>query len=680
MKIVLKKLSLLNFKGIRELTIVFNQVTSVWGANEAGKTSIYDAFLWLFFGKDSTGRSDFQIKTLDSRGREIPKIDHEVSAEIEVDGDPVVLKKVMRDNWVKKRGAIEPELKGNENLYYWNDVPLKEAEFQKKIDDMIKEGLFKLITSPFFFNSLKWQQRREALMRMAGDITDHEVAGDDTSFKDLIASMGKKTFEEFKKKIAAKKKRLKDDLETIPTRIDEANRSQPEAIDFAAMEKQFAQLQDDLKTVEAGLQDEAEAARQANEKIAGKVREIGNLQSQVQQVEFNIRKDINAARAERESNLAAKKRELRGLQDEAQTNTSQVSRLNTSIASLKAEQQKLGEDWANVNAEEFVFDQVFSFDPSACICPTCKQALPADQVESSRQTLEKNFNDNKAKKQADFNTSKSNRIKNITDRGFAIGEEIKQLQEKLDKIGDLQIQQQKITTLQHDIAALESEHNRLNETEASQVTTAIANSKEIADLNKQAADLQAEIDATGKPNSKTVDELKEKKENLTGHITQLTKDLALKDQIAKIKQRIADLEAEEKNLAQQIADLEKTEFTIQEFTRAKIDALESRINGKFKHVKFKMFDMQINGAEVETCETTYKGVPFSELNNAAKYWAGIDIINAMCQHYNVSAPIFLDNRESVTAIPETDAQIINLIVSPADKRLRVGQAEELELV
>jgi exonuclease SbcC len=73
-------------------------------------------------------------------------------------------------------------------------------------------------------------------------------------------------------------------------------------------------------------------------------------------------------------------------------------------------------------------------------------------------------------------------------------------------------------------------------------------------------------------------------------------------------------------------------------------------------------------------------VPFSELNTAGKIWAGIDIINAMSSHYNVSAPIFLDNRESVTAIPDTDAQIINLIVSPADKKLRVEAAEMAEAV
>lgn len=680
MNIALLKLVLINFKGIRDLTIFFKHITGIWGANEAGKTTIPDAFLWLLFGKDSTGRSDFQVKTLDSRGKEIPKIEHEVTAEMEVNGERVALRRVLKEKWTKKRGSAESEFTGNETLYFWNDVPLKESEYQKKIDDMIKEGLFKLITSPFYFNSLKWQQRREALMRMAGEITNDEIAGGDTAFQDLIKSLGKKTIEEYKKEIAAKKKLLKDSLETIPTRIDEANRSLPDAVDYAAIEKQLKELEEQLRVIDAGLQNEAEAAKEANRIIADKIRDRGNLQSQVQQVEINIRTKLNGARTDRGFEIAKKKQELRLLQDESQNNELLKTRTAASIENLEKERQELRDKWESVSMELFEFKDEFKFDDNQCVCPTCKQRLPADAIESSRATLEKNFNDNKAKLEADFNTSKVNRIKTITDRGTAIADEIKQHQAKLDSKNVVDNNQQKIADLQSEIATLESTHNSLNESEASQITTAIATSTDIIDLNKKSANLQAEIDALQKPDNKTTEELKERKANLTGHITQCNKELANKAQIERIKLRIADLEKEEKSLAQQIADLEGAEFTIQQFTRAKIDALEARINGKFKHVKFKMFDEQINGAEVETCETTYKGVPFSELNTAGKIWAGIDIINAMSTHYNVLAPIFLDNRESVTAIPDTDAQIINLIVSPADKKLRVEAAEMEEAV
>lgn len=118
--------------------------------------------------------------------------------------------------------------------------------------------------------------------------------------------------------------------------------------------------------------------------------------------------------------------------------------------------------------------------------------------------------------------------------------------------------------------------------------------------------------------------------------------------------------------------LKKEQYTIDNFIKLKIDTIEGKINSKFSYVKFKLFETQINGGQVETCEALINGVPFSDANTASKINAGVDIINTLCEFYKVSAPIFLDNRESVSEIIPTDSQIINLIVSAGDKKLRVA--------
>jgi exonuclease SbcC len=124
--------------------------------------------------------------------------------------------------------------------------------------------------------------------------------------------------------------------------------------------------------------------------------------------------------------------------------------------------------------------------------------------------------------------------------------------------------------------------------------------------------------------------------------------------ISKGNDRIKELQDQESTLALQLAALEGSEFAIMEFTKAKVDAIERRINGKFRNVRFKMFTQQVNGGEAETCETLVNSngsfVPFPDANNAARINAGIDIINTLCQHYDVYAPIFIDNRESVTKL------------------------------
>lgn len=107
-KITVKQITLLNFKGIRNLTVDFDErETIISGRNGSGKSTIFDAFTWLLFGKDSYDRKDFNIKTLDAGNNTIPKLPHEVTGTLSVNGEDVKLKKSYKENWVKKRGSAE---------------------------------------------------------------------------------------------------------------------------------------------------------------------------------------------------------------------------------------------------------------------------------------------------------------------------------------------------------------------------------------------------------------------------------------------------------------------------------------------------------------------------------------------------------------------------------------------
>lgn len=196
--IIIKSLALINFKGIKSLNIDFGKETNIHGANGTGKTSIFDAFIWLFFGKDSTDRTNFEIKTLDSQNNVIPQIDHEVSAVIEVDGEEVTVKRTFREKWVKKRGALESEFGGNETLYFWNDVPMTLRDYTNKISSIVEESVFKLITSPTAFNSLKWQDQRQVLIDISGRVTDEDVAQGNPDFQNLLSKLTNKSLRNIK--------------------------------------------------------------------------------------------------------------------------------------------------------------------------------------------------------------------------------------------------------------------------------------------------------------------------------------------------------------------------------------------------------------------------------------------------------------------------------------------------
>src|SRR5690606_571202 len=142
--------------------------------------------------------------------------------------------------------------------------------------------------------------------------------------------------------------------------------------------------------------------------------------------------------------------------------------------------------------------------------------------------------------------------------------------------------------------------------------------------------------------------------------------------------RIEELREQEKVLAVEFERLERELFLLDEFTRAKVDLLENRINSKFRLARFKLFKEQLNGGLEETCEVMVEGVPYNSLNNAARHNVGLDIIATLSEHYGIAAPIFLDNAESITRPLETPGQQIRLIVSANDKTLRVEFENEAD--
>ncbi len=198
--------------------------------------------------------------------------------------------------------------------------------------------------------------------------------------------------------------------------------------------------------------------------------------------------------------------------------------------------------------------------------------------------------------------------------------------------------------------------------------TEIEDPEEIKYIKQEIYSLESQIQSYKKEDTT---ELNNKKEELQEQLRELDKQLAHKEVNEKAKERIRELEEEEIKLSEKIAELEGLEILSEEFIRTKVELLEEKVNSKFKYVKFKMFKNQINGGLEETCEPCINGVPYSSnLNSAAKINVGLDIINTLCNHYNINAPIFIDNRESTNKIIDVDSQVINLIVSK-DKTLKV---------
>ena len=155
---------------------------------------------------------------------------------------------------------------------------------------------------------------------------------------------------------------------------------------------------------------------------------------------------------------------------------------------------------------------------------------------------------------------------------------------------------------------------------------------------------------------------------------EINKKLSLQGQNEKIDERIKELEEQEKELAKAYEEQQRIIYLCEEYTKAYVDLVSDKINDSFDLVKFKLFENQINGGITETCEATFEGVPYSDLNNAAKINAGLDVINSLSDKLDLKVPIFIDNAESVNELIKTDTQLVRLVVSK-DKELKIEVEE-----
>lgn len=169
-----------------------------------------------------------------------------------------------------------------------------------------------------------------------------------------------------------------------------------------------------------------------------------------------------------------------------------------------------------------------------------------------------------------------------------------------------------------------------------------------------------------------VDELKAEKSDLQARLDEANAIIAKASMNVEIDERIAELQAEQKEIGQKVADQEQMLYLLEEFIRFKLDKISDSINSHFKTVNFKLFEMQLNGGMKDCCECTVNGVPYSTLNSGHRIVAGLDIIRSLSEMYCVSCPIFVDNAESLNEfnVPDMDAQLILLTVSE-DKQLKV---------
>ena len=632
----LTKLELLNFKGLKSFTINLNGDVVIRGDNATGKTTVFDSVCWLLFGKDSLDRADFEIKTLDG-GEPIHKVNHEVTGTFTLDeGGTVELKRVYREKYSSSRGG-EVTMTGHTTDYFVDGVPKKEKEYKEIVNALIDESIFKLITNPLYFNeTYSWQNRRKLLLEMCGDIDDISVINSRNDLRRLAELLEGRTVDDHRKVIAAKKTAINKELDMIPVRIDEAVRNKPEIV------SDKAKLIRDIETLSAGI-DEVEKQKAiiqngfSSTEKESKIRDINRqLEAQRSKVLSDYHKQKQRLRDEYESSLT----KLKMVEVDRDRCADRRDELNKEIERESKRIATLQSEFDTFNAQQFNKES----------CPTCGQALPADK----QAVLETEFNTNKSKKLEEWKVLIESAVK---------------LKENYEEQQEIMVS--KIDNLTTEVSQYSDAYNvKFKEYEAYSEPN-VEDDPVYADLNAQLflLEIDDEPGAEAEELAKLDEELSSMKSKKAGLETELNKFKLIDD----INHRILELENQQQKLVAEKNALDEASFLMDEFIKVKVNMLEENINSRFKLARFKMFNVMLNGNVEECCETTYKGVPYRSMNNAARINVGLDIINALTSYYKVNAPVFIDNAEAVTEFVPVNSQTIKLIVDESKPQLTVEE-------
>lgn len=640
----LTKLELLNFKGLTSFTLDLKGDVVIRGDNATGKTTVFDSVCWLLFGKDSLDRADFEIKTLDG-GEPIHKVNHEVTGTFTLDeGGTVELKRVYREKYSSPRGG-EVTLTGHTTDYFVDGVPKKEKEYKEIVNSLVDESIFKLITNPLYFNeTYSWQNRRKLLLEMCSDIDDAAVINSREDLKRLAELLDGRTVDDQRKVIASKKTAINKELDMIPVRIDEALRGKPEVTaDPEVLRINIDTLNADIEKLEND-----KALLQNGHSIVDKRAELKAVQRKIMARETELQMDYKKQRAIKSNEYDAVVAEINRLTAKVEDTR---RRIDESAATINLIQGLIGEltiQRSQINAETFVAD----IDNH---CPTCGQKLPAEQIQDAY-----------AKAEANYNLKKSKQLEEI-ERSIALKEQ------DIEGIKKRDANLEPIETLEALIKAKEFLRGTIAEELEKLTAPVLDDDSEYASLKAEEFMLQMAIDEDNSDHSEEIAELEIKISVNKTERMKLEQELNKFAEIKRIDIRVSELETKQAELSEEKMKLDEASYLMDEFVKAKVNMLEESINARFKLARFKMFNVMLNGNVEECCETTYKGVPYRSMNNAARINVGLDIINALTSYYKVNAPVFIDNAEAVTEFVSVNSQTIKLIVDESEPQLVVKE-------
>jgi DNA repair exonuclease SbcCD ATPase subunit len=631
-----------NFKGCIEFEMhPQDGETTIYGKNRAGKSTIADAFYWVLFGKNQSGSADFGIKNY--LRKDLNKRDHFV--EVMFDGAHKFTK-IYKESWVRKTGEKEGVYSGNTTEYYLNDVPVTMALYNAKIEEILPKC--KLLASANYFTEvLKWEDRRMILLEIVKPYTDAQICESNKELNKLHDLIHNKSIYDLKKEVSTKISKINDEIEELIIRIDELTSQIPDEVKEDDINSALGEIDKEIDQLQGEISRSSKHDEERQNKASTAFKKIKDLEQELHAYCNAERSSMTEVQNDSVLLLTKINRLISAENIERAIAIDKLKKLEYKLLEKNSEIESLRSRWSIENSREFINELQDS-------CLVCKRPFDISELQAKSKGQEDEFNSNKA-----IN------LKEINKQGAALKAEIHEF------LGQKESLEKMLSEIDARILELESQKPKKqpkSSLEIDQEICATEKYSEIIELIKSAKDDYQNL--LNNQNKETIiSDIQSKYKDLQSKRDELIKSVNT-NTVIQLKDRICSLNEQHINLGQELSTNKEIAFLIKRLTEIKIQLVESKLN-EFFGLEFKMFDQQINGGTREICTIMLDGVEYPDLNTEGKMTANLLIVKGLQEHYGVTYPIFLDNRESVTDIPKMNAQIINLFVDPTAKKLKV---------
>lgn len=688
-EIRLNRLSIRNFKGVRDFELNLDgKSANVFGKNESGKSTLVDASMYLLFDKNAKNQSvqKFAIQPLNETGEVIHNLDHIVEAEFDVPVEispngKLVLKKVLKENWTKKRGSTIETYQGNTTDYYFDEEPVQQNEWKSRVEEIAPEEVIMMLSNVEYFSSImEWKDRRRILVDLIGEVNTDKVLEKNPELSRYTEVLDGKTEESRENILVHKRKELKKELDNIPSRIDE---NQLKIVDVDESEVRNAEKEKEDTDKKIGQISEKIASVKAGGAVVELKKEKIDKESDLVKLKSEHENKVDDALSEskgavrKAKNILSEQEEI--FQNSLRKLNSEKSELLTEFRELKAQKEDIERTVSRIDTKiQAEMDQEPKPEVDGELCPMCERPLEKENEDHSYEEYVKEFNENKAENLKSLNKQKDEALDELA----VVQQKLEEV-EKTGKQKEQSIQNhtnnkdQKLKPFRDDIEEYERAHQELLEKQPK-----LEDSEEYAEIKSDINDIEEKLSNHEEETNKQVQLLEGKRQELTAYREEIDNSLNAHKNNELLKKRNEELRLMLSEKANELEDTERDLRVIEEFKAARAEFISGEVNNLFEHASFKLFEQQKNGGYKETCEVLGKnGVGFNVgLNSAQQVQVGLEIISVLSNHYGISFPVFIDNRESVTNLPDTDLQVVSLIVSPEDKQLRVERVNEKEAV